>query len=166
MHTAQHAHAPSSLALAGWIAVSLAAGALGGIASVGAASFYAELSKPAWAPPGWLFGPVWTTLYVLMGIAAWLVWRESGWEWGRGALTLFLVQLAGNALWTWLFFAWRQGGLALAEIVVLAALIIATMAAFARVRPLAAVLLAPYLAWVLFATALTASVWRRNPGLL
>ncbi|HEX6534160.1 MAG TPA: TspO/MBR family protein [Gemmatimonadaceae bacterium] len=164
MHTT--AHAPSSLSLAGWIAVSLAAGALGGIASVGAGSFYAELNRPDWAPPGWIFGPVWTTLYVLMGVAAWLVWRERGWAEARGALTLFVAQLALNALWTWLFFAWRQGGLALAEIVVLAALIVATMAAFARIRPLAAVLLVPYLAWVLFATALTASVWRLNPGVL
>ena len=158
--------APPSLALVAWIVASLAAGAVGGVASAGAAGFYAELARPAWAPPGWLFGPVWTALYVLMGIAAWLVWRERGWAGARGALLLFAAQLACNALWTWLFFAWRRGGLALAEIVVLAALIVATMVAFARVRTLAAVLLAPYLAWVLFAAALTASVWRRNPGLL
>jgi tryptophan-rich sensory protein len=101
-----------------------------------------------------------------MGIAAWLVWRERGWAGARGALLLFVAQLALNALWTWLFFAWRQGGLALAEIVVLLVLIAATMAAFARVRALAAALLAPYLLWVAFATALTAAVWRRNPGLL
>jgi tryptophan-rich sensory protein len=158
--------APSWLGLAGWIAASLAAAAVGGIASAGAGSFYAELEKPAWAPPAWLFGPVWTTLYVLMGIAAWLVWRERGWAGARGALLLFVAQLACNALWTWLFFAWRRGGLALAEIVLLAALIVATMVAFARVRTLAAALLAPYLLWVVFATALTAAVWRRNPGLL
>jgi tryptophan-rich sensory protein len=158
--------APRGLALVGWIAATLAAGGVGGAASAGAADFYAELARPAWAPPGWLFGPVWTVLYVLMGIAAWLVWRERGWAGARAALLLFAAQLACNALWTWLFFTWRRGGLALAEIVVLAALIVATMVAFARVRALAAVLLVPYLAWVLFATALTASVWRRNPGLL
>lgn len=131
-----------------------------------ARDFYAALAKPPWAPPGWVFGPVWTTLYILMGIAAWLVWRERGWTGARGALSLFLVQLAANALWTWLFFAWRRGGLALAEIILLAALIVATMLAFARVRRTAAVLLVPYLLWVLFATALTAAVWQRNRGLL
>jgi tryptophan-rich sensory protein len=154
------------LGLAAWIGGSFAAGAVGGIASVGAAGFYAQLDRPGWAPPGWLFGPVWTTLYLLMGVAVWLVWRERGWAGARVALGLFVAQLACNALWTWLFFAWRRGGLALAEIAILAALIVATMAAFARVRALAAVLLVPYLMWVLFAAALTAAVWRRNPGLL
>lgn len=154
------------LALLGWLLVSLAAGAIGGVASMNARDFYAALAKPPWAPPGWVFGPVWTTLYILMGIAAWLVWRERGWTGARGALSLFLVQLAANALWTWLFFAWRRGGLALAEIILLAALIVATMLAFARVRRTAAALLVPYLLWVLFATALTAAVWQRNRGLL
>ena len=154
----------SWLGLAGWIGISLAAGAIGGLASVRASSFYTQLSRPEWAPPSWLFGPVWTVLYVLMGIAAWLVWRERGWAGARGALTLFLVQLAANALWTWLFFAWREGGLALAEIMLLAALIVATMIAFARVRRVAALLLAPYLLWVLYATALTMAIWRANPG--
>ena len=158
--------AASWLGLAGWIGISLAAGAVGGLASARASSFYVQLNRPEWAPPGWLFGPVWTVLYVLMGIAAWMVWRERGWAGARGALTLFLVQLAVNALWTWLFFAWRQGGLALADIILLAALIVATMIAFARVRTVAAILLAPYLLWVLFATALTMAIWRANPGLL
>lgn len=156
----------SWLGLVGWIGISLAAGAVGGLASARASSFYVQLNRPEWAPPGWLFGPVWTVLYVLMGIAAWMVWRERGWAGARGALTLFLVQLAVNALWTWLFFAWRQGRLALADIVLLAALIVATMIAFARVRTVAAILLAPYLLWVLFATALTMAIWRANPGSL
>ena len=156
--------AASWIGLAGWIAISLAAGAIGGLASVRASSFYAQLNRPEWSPPSWLFGPVWTVLYVLMGIAAWLVWRERGWAGARGALTLFLVQLAANALWTWLFFAWREGGLALAEIILLAVLIVATMIAFARVRTVAAILLAPYLIWVLYAMALTFAIWRANPG--
>ena len=154
------------LALAGWILSSLAAGAIGGVASRNAGAFYGQLDRPPWAPPSWVFAPVWTTLYVLIGVAAWLVWRERDRIAVRGALTLYVVQHVLNALWTWIFFAWRRGGLALAEIVVLALLIVATMIAFARVRKLAAALLVPYLGWVAFATALTAAVWRRNPELL
>ena len=153
-------------ALVAWIAVSLAAGAVGGVASVNAGAFYGQLDRPPWAPPGWLFGPVWTALYILMGIAAWLVWREAGWTAARVAFVLFFAQLALNALWTWLFFAWRNGALALAGIVVLLIFIVATMIAFGRVSRPAAVLLVPYLCWVLFATALTAAVWTRNKGVL
>ena len=137
-----------------------------------AREFYGQLSKPAWAPPGWLFGPVWTTLYVLMGIAAWRVWRAreaagtSRATARRRGLQLFVVQLAVNALWTWLFFAWRQGFWAFAEISLLWCMIAVTIALFARVSRASAWLLAPYLAWVSFATALTWVTWRWNPGLL
>ena len=159
------ASAPSPLlGLLGWLVVAFAAGAVGAVASVDAASFYAQLSKPAWAPPAGVFGPVWSALYVLMGVAAWLVWRTPGRQ--RAALGLFAVQLAANALWSWLFFAWHRGGLAAAEVLVLLALIVATVAAFWRIRPLAALLLVPYLLWVGFASALTWAVWRANPGLL
>ncbi|HEX6373963.1 MAG TPA: TspO/MBR family protein [Longimicrobium sp.] len=154
------------LGLAGWLLASFAAAAVGGVASAGAGDFYQQLVKPGWAPPGWLFGPVWSVLYLLMGIAAWLVWRERGFRGARGALTLFVVQLAANALWTWLFFAWRRGALAFGEILLLWVLIAATIAAFWRVRPLAGALLIPYLLWVTFASALTFAVWRMNPGLL
>jgi len=152
------------LGLLGWLLAAFAAGAVGAVASVDAASFYAQLSKPAWAPPAGVFGPVWSALYVLMGVAAWLVWRTPGRQ--RAALGLFAVQLAANALWSWLFFAWHRGGLAAAEVLVLLALIVATVAAFWRIRPLAALLLMPYLLWVGFASALTWAVWRANPGLL
>lgn len=154
------------LGLAGWIALSLAAGLVGRLASADAPGFYAALDRPGWAPPGWLFGPVWGLLYLLMGVAAWLIWRERGWAGGRAQLGLFLGQLAVNASWTWLFFARQSGELALAGIVLLLGLILATAAAFARVRPLAAALLLPYLLWVAFATALTATLWLRNPHLL
>jgi tryptophan-rich sensory protein len=154
------------LALAGWVALSLVAGGLGGVASANAKGFYAQLDQPGWAPPPWLFAPVWTTLYVVMGVAAWLVWREAGWARGGTALWLFIVQLVLNALWTWLFFAWRRGAWSFAEIVLLAVAIVATMVAFARIRALAAALLVPYLGWVLFASALTWSLWRRNPTIL
>jgi benzodiazapine receptor len=152
--------------LAGWLAITFSAAALGAIASAEAAAFYAQLSRPSWAPPAWLFAPVWSALYLLIAIAAWLVWRRHGWRGAAVALGLFLAQLAANALWSWLFFAWRQGALALAEVVVLWVLIVATLVAFHRGHRLAALLLVPYLAWVTFACALTYSIWKRNPSLL
>jgi translocator protein len=154
------------LALILWIALCAAAGAVGAIASASAAEFYATLAQPSWAPPSWVFGPVWTLLYMAMAVSAWLVWRERGWARAGGALGLFLVQLALNALWSWLFFGWHHGALAFADIVALLVLIIATIIAFGRIKPLAAWLLVPYLAWVCFATALNYSVWQRNPPLL
>ena len=135
---------------------------MGAIASQEAGAFYQQLARPAWAPPGWFFAPVWTVLYAFMGVAAWLVWRRRAY----GPIALFVVQLSLNALWTWLFFAWRQGALSFVAILLLWALIAATMAAFWRVRRAAAALLAPYLAWVGFAAALTYAVWQRNPQLL
>lgn len=152
--------------LAGWLLVSFAAAAAGAVASIEARDFYLQLVRPAWAPPGWLFAPVWSTLYFLMGIAAWLVWRAHGFRAARLALLLFVVQLAANALWTWLFFRWRLGAAAFVEILLLWGLIVATMAAFWRSRRLAAMLLAPYLAWVTFAAALTLAVWQLNKEML
>lgn len=154
------------LGLIGWLLGSFAAGSVGAIASERAASFYGQLSQPAWAPPAWLFGPVWSVLYLLMAVAAWLVWRRHGFEGARTALWLFITQLFANALWTWLFFVLNRGLLALAEIVVLLLLIAATIAAFWPLQRLAALLLVPYLAWVSFATALTLSLWRLNPAVL
>lgn len=152
--------------LLGWLALAFATAAIGAVASVNAGSFYAELDRPPWAPPGWLFGPVWSTLYTLMGIAAWLVWRQRGLGDRRSALLLFIAQLAANALWSWLFFAWRLGAMAFVEVVLLWCLILATVIAFKRISALAAGLLLPYLAWVSFASVLTFSIWQRNPGLL
>jgi tryptophan-rich sensory protein len=150
----------------GWLAVSFIAAAIGAAASVQAGPFYAALARPDWAPPAAVFGPVWTVLYALMGIAAWLVWRSGGFQAARAALVLFLVQLAVNALWSWLFFGWHLGGAAFADIVVLWVLVVATIVAFHRTRPLAAALLVPYLLWVGFASALNYAVWQLNPGLL
>ncbi len=150
--------------LLGWLLAAFAAGAVGAVASVDAASFYAQLIKPSWAPPAWVFGPVWSTLYALMAVAAWLVWRSPGSR--RVALVLFGVQLAANALWSWLFFAWQRGAMAAVEVLVLLALIVATVVAFWRSSRLAALLLVPYLLWVSFAAVLTWTVWRSNPGLL
>jgi len=153
-------------ALSGWLLLAFAAAAIGALATMEAKSFYAILVRPSWAPPGWVFGPVWTVLYALMGLAAWLVWRSGGFKAHRTALVLFVLQLAANALWSWLFFTWHQGAVAFAEILVLWALIAATAASFWRLNTLAGVLMVPYLAWVTFASALNFAVWQLNPGLL
>lgn len=150
--------------LVGWLLVTFSAAGVGAAASVDAASFYAQLNKPSWAPPAWLFGPVWSALYSLMGVSAWLVWRSS--PPNRAALALYAAQLAANALWSWLFFEWHRGALAAVEVLVLLALIGCTVFAFWRSSRSAAVLLVPYLAWVSFASLLTWSVWQRNPTLL
>ncbi len=154
------------LGLIAWLVVSFAASAVGAVASIQARSFYSQLDQPAWAPPASLFGPVWTVLYAMMAIAAWLVWRSGGFRANRIALSFFLVQLAINAFWSWLFFAWHRGALAFADIVLLWVLIVATLVSFWRVRPLSGVLLIPYLLWVSFASALNYAVWQLNPQVL
>lgn len=155
-----------ALGLLGWLAATFIAAAVGAAASAQAGPFYAQLARPGWAPPGWLFGPVWTALYVLMGIAAWLVWRVGGFRAARSALSLFVVQLAVNALWSWLFFGMHRGALAFADIVLLWVLIVATLRAFWRIRPLGGALLVPYLLWVSFAAVLNYSIWQLNPQAL
>jgi translocator protein len=124
--------------------------------------WYRQLEKPAWTPPGWLFGPAWSTLYVTMAIAVWLVWREDPSPSRRLALRLFVLQWVLNAVWTPIFFGLRRPDLALIEIVVLLATVVATIAAFHRVRALAAALLVPYLLWLSFATLLNAAIWSMN----
>ncbi len=151
---------------AAWLAVTFIFAALAAIASARAGAFYLDLARPPWAPPAWLFAPVWSVLYLLMATSAWLVWRGRAWAEARGVLTLFLVQLAVNALWTWLFFVGRFGALAFVEILLLWLLIAATIVGFWRLHRLAAALLLPYLAWVSLACALSYSTWQRNPGVL
>ena len=152
--------------LLGWLAVTFAAAAMGATASASAGEFYMQLERPPWAPPGWLFAPVWTMLYFLMAAAAWLVWRVHGFRGARLALGLFVLQLVANAIWTWLFFVWHQGALAFAEILFLWALVVGTLIAFRQLQATAAALLFPYLAWVSFACALTFATWRLNAGVL
>src|SRR5262245_33528836 len=113
-----------ALGLAGWLVLTFAAAGIGALATATAGEFYGQLVRPSWAPPASVFGPVWTVLYALMAVAAWLVWRARGFAGARGALVLFVVQLAANSLWSWLFFAWRRGDLAFAEILVLWVLIV------------------------------------------
>jgi len=155
-----------ALGLFGWLLASFVTGSIGSVASINAAGFYGQLVQPSWAPPAWLFGPVWSVLFVLMGIAAWLVWREHGFRGARSALILFALQLAANALWSWLFFAWHLGAVAFAEIVLLWFLIAATISRFWRLNRAAAILLLPYLAWVSFAAGLNFALWRLNPAIL
>ncbi len=148
-------------ALAGWLILCFGASATAAFIRPG--EWYSALQKPSWNPPAWVFGPVWSTLYVMMAVAAWLVWREGGWRRQRLALGLFLGQWTLNFLWTPLFFGLHRTGLAFAEILLLALAVAVTSRAFYRVRPVAGVLLAPYLAWVAFASVLNGVLWRLNP---
>ncbi|WP_234327623.1 TspO/MBR family protein [Streptomyces sp. NRRL F-2664] len=127
-----------------------------------AGKVYEALDRPGWAPPAWLFGPVWTALYATIGIAAWLVWRHPDRDRVRTALIWWSLQLALNLVWTPLFFAARQYGLALLDIVLLLAALSMTIVRFRRLSLPAALLLVPYLLWVAFASALNASIWQLN----
>ncbi len=149
------------LGLVAWIIVTFAAPVAG--AFFGPDEWFAGLAKPAWNPPSWLFGPVWTILYTFMAIAAWLVWKDGGFGRRRVPLALFLAQLAVNATWTPVFFGLHAPGPAFAVIVLLWIGIAATLVAFGRVHRTAAGLLVPYLAWVTFAAALNFAIWRLNP---
>lgn len=146
--------------------VTFFAAGVGARASLAARSFYAQLLRPEWAPPGWLFGPVWTVLYALMAIAMWLIWREVGFPRAWRATLLYVAQLTANALWSWMFFAWRFGALTFAEVLLLWLLILATFTTFWRLKRTAAWLLMPYLVWVTFASALTFAIWQLNPTVL
>lgn len=166
MVTPIHSRTESLVGLAGWLLVSFAAAGIGAAASIQAAEFYSHLRLPGWAPPASVFGPVWTVLYFLMGISAWLVWARSGANGAYIALTLFIVQLALNALWSWLFFAWKYGGLALVDVTLLWLVVAAMLVAFWRHTKLAGLLLVPYLSWITFAAVLNYSVWQMNREVL
>jgi len=150
----------SLVGLAGWIAAPLAVGWFASRFRPG--PWYAALDKPAWTPPDAAFAPVWTVLYVAMGVAAWLAWRGRGGPVRAAALTAFAVQLALNAAWSWLFFGEHRPGAALADLVLLWIAIAVTAGLFARRSRVAAALLVPYLAWVTYAGALNASIVARN----
>jgi benzodiazapine receptor len=148
------------------LAVCFVAAAIGAAASLQAGTFYAGLVRPDWAPPATVFGPVWTVLYAMMAVAAWLVWRHREMRLARIALVFFILQLILNALWSWLFFGWNQGALSFLDIVLLWLLLAATLVMFLRVRLWAGLLLIPYLLWVTFASALNYAIWQLNPLLL
>lgn len=155
--------AKQTVGLAVLLALCLGAAALGSAATVPRIDdWYATLNKPSWTPPSWVFGPVWTVLYIAMAVAAWLVWRqrEMGGVWVP--LLLFAVQLAFNMAWSWLFFGLKSPALGFADIVLLWIAIAATLVAFWGRSRVAGLLLAPYLAWVTFAAALNYSIWQLN----
>jgi translocator protein len=148
------------IVLAVFIAVCLGVGSLGGLATAQSViEWYPGLNKPSWTPPSWLFGPVWTVLYVVMAVAAWLVWRKGN---AMGALYLFAAQLLLNLAWSFLFFGARSPGLGLIDIILLWLAVAATIFAFAQHSRLAALLLTPYIAWVSFALVLNASIFMLN----
>lgn len=149
-----------TLALVGWLALCFSA-SLGAI-FVTTDGWYANLNKPPWNPPAWLFGPVWTLLYGMMAVAAWLVWREGGWKAQSRTLRLFLLQWLLNALWTPLFFGLHRVDLALVDVVGLWITLVTTLVTFWQTKKAAGALLAPYLVWVSFAVILNFTIWQLN----
>jgi benzodiazapine receptor len=152
-----------SAALVLCVGVCFAAAAVGAmLTNPSVPGWYASLTKPSWNPPSWVFGPVWSLLYLLMGVSAWLVWLKAGFRAARVPLALFGVQLVLNMAWSALFFGLRSPGAALIEIVLLWGAILATMIAFWRRSAPAGWLMLPYLAWVTFAVALNLAIWNLN----
>ncbi|GAB4334290.1 MAG: tryptophan-rich sensory protein [Candidatus Abyssubacteria bacterium] len=148
------------LGLLGWFGLTFLAAWIGSQFSPG--DWYTQLAKPSWTPPAWVFAPVWTLLYVLMAIGAWLVWKRGGVLAARLPLALFVVQLALNAAWSWLFFGLKMPGVAFGELLLLLSFIVATTALFMREHIMAGILMVPYVLWVCFAAALNYSIWRMN----
>lgn len=145
------------------IAICLGAGGLGAIATTPEIDgWYKTIEKPSWNPPGYVFGPVWTALYIMMGVAAWLVWKREGFKKAKVPLVLFTVQLLLNVVWSWIFFNLHQPGWAFVEIAVLWIAIVATTIAFFKCQKVAGWLMMPYLAWVSFASVLNFTIWQLN----
>lgn len=155
-----------TLKLIAALAASYAVAGIGAVASTSARTFYAALQQPQWAPPGWIFGPVWTTLYTMMGISTWLIWRKAKTSHVAKELSVFCLQLVFNGLWSWLFFKWRMGAAAFIDILILLSLIFLNVSLYWRRNRWAGILLLPYLAWVGFAAALCYAVWQLNPQAL
>lgn len=151
------------LVLAGWLALCFVVAGLGGAAtSTSVSTWYLELEKPSWNPPSWVFGPVWTVLYAMMAVAAWLVWRVPPSTERSAGLRVFGVQLALNLLWSCVFFGLRNPGWAFLEVVLMWTAIAVTMRCFLRLSRPAGWLLAPYLAWTTFAATLNFTLWMLN----
>ena len=153
----------SGLALLAFVAACFAAAAIGGVAtSLSLDTWYPELKKPGWTPPNCVFGPVWAALYLMMAVAAWLVWRRTGVKGGRRPLGLFVWQLVLNAGWAWLFFGLRDPMPAFFELSALWFAVAATLAVFWKVSRPAGLLLVPYFLWTTFAAVLNFAIWRLN----
>lgn len=145
------------------IALCVLLGSVGGLVTVNEIpTWYATLNKPSFNPPNWLFGPVWTTLYVLMGIGVYLIWKQPVSKERNKALQVFILQFILNFCWSFIFFGLHATGWALIEMIALLVLILLTILHFAKHSKLAAWLLVPYLAWVSFALLLNAAIWKLN----
>lgn len=146
------------------VAIPLVVGSLSGFFTVtGVESWYQTINKPAWNPPNWLFGPVWTTLYVMMGVALFIIWKsDTSTELKKIAYTLFAIQLVFNFFWSFIFFNQHLVGWALIEMVIMWVFILLTIFSFAQVDKIAAWLLVPYNSWVSFAIILNYTIWQLN----
>ena len=140
----------------------LVSAAGGAVTATSVDTWYKALAKPTFNPPDWVFAPVWTTLYFLMGVSGWRIWRRRASRATRGALALFGLQLFLNFAWSVLFFGFQRIDLALIDIVILFVAIVANMILFWRIERLATLLLVPYAAWVVFAIVLNVSIWLLN----
>ncbi|WP_256107737.1 TspO/MBR family protein [Streptomyces sp. ODS05-4] len=168
MNQAVHGQPPSARGASRWpllllfLGLCFAVAAIGGAAAADAGSTYTALERPGWAPPSWLFGPVWTVLYAMIAVSAWLAVRARSTTSAKPAMIAWGAQLALNLAWTPLFFAADQYGLAFLDILLLLAALAVTMLLFHRRSPAAALLLVPYAVWVAYATALNLAIWQLN----
>ena len=137
-------------------------GVAGFVSSASVSQWYSHLNKPSWNPPSWVFGPVWTLLYLLMAVCVWLIWRRVGFAQAGGAYTLFAIQLGLNFMWSILFFRMHNPGLAMLDLIFLWLAIVATGFVFGRIYPLAGWLWIPYIIWVAFAGILNWRIWMLN----
>jgi tryptophan-rich sensory protein len=148
------------LGLLGWVILTF------GVAYVSSqfepGQWYEAISKPSWTPPGWVFGPVWSLLYLAMSVSAWLVWRKRSHRAVTLPLGFYLAQLIVNGLWSWFFFGRQMIGVALVDLLLLVLLVAVTLVLFFRVDRRAGVLLVPYQLWICFAAALNYQIWRLN----
>jgi translocator protein len=143
-----------------WAMITFLAGFIGSRFMPG--EWYTHLAKPSFTPPNWIFAPVWTLLYIFMAVAAWLVWKDHGLAKAEIPLSLFILQLGLNAMWSWLFFGLHKPGMAFLDIIALWICILAMILTFWSHSRLAGALMIPYLAWVSFASALNFAVWQMN----
>ena len=150
------------LKLIGCIIFCQLAGLIGTLSGSGTTDWYLQLNKPWFNPPSAVFGPVWSTLYLFMGIALWMIWQTKTKESKQTAYILFFIQLVLNSLWSFIFFAWNNIFIAGIEIIILLGFIIATTAAFYKIKKQASFLLWPYILWVSFATFLTWTLYTLN----
>lgn len=148
------------LGLAFWVVLTFSVATLASQFEPG--DWYSKIAKPTWTPPGWLFGPVWSILYLSMSVAAWLVWRHRSTAKASLPLALYLLQLLLNGLWSWLFFGRQWIDLALIDLMILVTLVAITVVMFLRVSKTAGLMLLPYLLWISFAAALNYQIWRMN----